>query len=88
MGGLERQLPHDVESEIAKIVRTYIDAARSDDSSQDQEALRWLCSGLERLLALQLEGRDGWKGGGLTASFLRRTCFRTPSPDRADFRGR
>jgi hypothetical protein len=43
-------------------VRTYVDAARGDDSSQEQEALRWLCSALERLLDGQLDGRDGWKG--------------------------
>jgi len=58
----KRQLPLDVESEIARIVRTYVDVARGDDSSQQQEALRWLCSGLERLLDGELEGHDGWRG--------------------------
>jgi hypothetical protein len=52
----------DLESKIAEYVRAYVEAARGDDSSQEQEALRWLCSGLEYLLGEQLEGRDGWNG--------------------------
>jgi hypothetical protein len=36
----ERQLPLDVESEIARIVRAYVDAVRSQDSKQEEEALR------------------------------------------------
>jgi len=52
----------DLESKVAELVRTYIEVARSDDSSQEEEALRWLCSGLESLLQRRLEGREGSEG--------------------------
>ena len=54
--------PWSLESEIAKIVRTYIDTACSDGLSPDPGALRWLCSGLEWLLDREPQGCDGWKG--------------------------
>lgn len=52
----------DLELKLAEFVRTCIDAARSDDLSQEPEALRWLCCGLEWLLGEQLQDRDGWSG--------------------------
>ena len=58
----EERGQRDLESKIAEFVRAYVEAARSDDSSQEHEALRWLCSGLERLLQRRLEGREGSEG--------------------------
>lgn len=48
----------DLESKLAEFVRAYLEAAPSSDSSQEQEALRWLCSG-RILLGEQLQRRDG-----------------------------
>jgi hypothetical protein len=58
----EERGQRELESKIAEWVRTYVVAAHGDDSSQEQEALRWLCSGLEWLLQRRLEGREGTEG--------------------------
>jgi hypothetical protein len=75
----EERGQRELESKIAEWVRTYVVAAHGEDSSQEQEALRWLCSGLEWLLQRRLEGREGTEGGGLMALVRQRTCYRTPS---------
>jgi hypothetical protein len=69
----EERGQRDLESKIAEFVRTYAEAARGDDSSQEQEALRWLCSGLERLLQRRLL-RD--LGQSFQGSFLDRSVLR------------
>ncbi len=58
----EERDQRDLESKIAEFVRTYIEAARSQDLAHEPEALRWLCSGLEWLLTRRLEGREGSEG--------------------------
>jgi hypothetical protein len=50
------------ESKLAGFVRSYIHASRGIDASREQDALRWVCSGLEYLLAAQLQECDGWRG--------------------------
>lgn len=52
----------DLESKVAEFVRSYIRASRGGDSSAEQEALRWICAGLERLLGDLLQGSEGWTG--------------------------
>jgi len=52
----------DLESKLAGFVRWYIRASRGGDSSQEQEALRWVCCGLEWLLDGRLQGSSGWSG--------------------------
>jgi hypothetical protein len=51
-----------LESKLAGFVRSYIAAFHRGDTSQQQEELRWVCSGLEYLLGLLLQARDGWAG--------------------------
>jgi hypothetical protein len=58
----DRERQPNLESKLAEFVRTYIAAVRGDDLSQEPEALRWLCCGLEYFLGEQLEGSDGWNG--------------------------
>ena len=43
-------------------MRSYIHATQVNDSSQQQEALRWVCSGLEYLLGERLNECEGWGG--------------------------
>jgi len=52
----------DLESKLAEFVRSYIIATRSSDSSEEEEALRWVCCGLEYLLGERLGGSSGWTG--------------------------
>jgi len=52
----------DLETKLAGFVHSYIDAVHHGDSSQQQEQLRWVCSGLEYLLGALLQERDGWAG--------------------------
>jgi len=52
----------DLESKLAGFVRSYVGAARRGDSSQEEEALRWVCSGLEWLLDGLLQASGGWSG--------------------------
>ncbi len=80
----------DLESKLAEFVRTYIVAARTDDSSQEPEALRWLCGGLEYLLGEQREGRDGWKGwvdGIIPATDILPEAIKVISPIEVSVRG-
>jgi hypothetical protein len=51
-----------LESKLAAFVRSYISASRDRDSSEQQEALRWTCCGLEWLLGGVLQGSQGWGG--------------------------
>jgi hypothetical protein len=52
----------DLESKVAEFVRSYIRASRGGDSSEEQDALRWACAGLERLLGGLLQGSERWTG--------------------------
>ena len=52
----------DLESKLAGFVHSYIAAFHRGDPSQQQEALRLVCSGLEYLLGVLLQERDGWAG--------------------------
>lgn len=52
----------DLESKLAGFVHSYFHAVQDGDSSEQQEALRWVCSGLEYLLGSLLERCDGWSG--------------------------
>src|SRR5262249_32887525 len=52
----------DLESRVAEFVRSYIRASRGGDFSEEQEALRWTCAGLERLLGGLLQDSKGWTG--------------------------
>ncbi len=54
----------DLESEIAGFVRTYIRVHNGADSSEAQDALRWVCAALERLLGrlLQRQNDGYWSG--------------------------
>ena len=52
----------DLESKVAEFVRSYIRASHGGDASEEQEALRWICAGLERLLGELLQGSEGWAG--------------------------
>ena len=52
----------DLESKLARFVRSYIVASRTAHVAEQEEALRWVCSGLEWLLGGRLEGVDGWTG--------------------------
>src|SRR5580700_2650925 len=57
-GGLS---DNELETKLAGFMRSYIHASHGSDSSQ-QEALRWVCSGLEYLLGDLLEGCSVWRG--------------------------
>jgi hypothetical protein len=52
----------DLESKLAGFVHSYIAAVHRGHPSQQQEDLRWVCSGLEHLLGVLLQERDGWAG--------------------------
>jgi hypothetical protein len=54
-------MPTNLESKLARFVRSYL-AIQDSDSPEKQEALRWVCSGLEYLLGVLLQGNDGWTG--------------------------
>lgn len=48
-------------SQIRPLIRH---APRGCDFSQEEAALRWVCTRWEYLLGAPLEGRDGWLGWG------------------------
>jgi hypothetical protein len=52
----------ELESKVAESVRSYIRASRGANSSEENEAFRWTCVGLEWLLGWLLEGYEGWNG--------------------------
>ncbi len=52
----------DLESKVPEFVRSYLRASGAGDSSEEQDALRWACAGLERLLGGLLQGSEGWTG--------------------------
>jgi hypothetical protein len=63
MPNSEVRLPDfDLESKVAEFVRSYIRASSGGDASEEQEALRWICAGLERLLGGLLQGSGEWTG--------------------------
>ena len=49
----------DLESQLAGFVRSYMHALGGDESSERQEALRWICAALERLLGRLLQEHGG-----------------------------
>lgn len=49
----------ELEAKLAGFVLLYI---RSSAPVQKEEALRWVCAGLERLLGMLLNGCTGWNG--------------------------
>jgi hypothetical protein len=51
-----------LESKLAGFVRSYIQASRGIDPAREQDALQWVCSGLEYLLEAHLQECDGWRG--------------------------
>jgi hypothetical protein len=57
-----RSSDFDLESKVAEFIRSYIRASQGGDASEEQEALRWTCAGLERLLGGLLQGSEGWTG--------------------------
>jgi hypothetical protein len=50
----------DLEVKLAGFVRTFVRESRDIDSAQAQEALRWVCVGLEFLLGSLLGGCNQW----------------------------
>jgi hypothetical protein len=52
----------ELEAKIAGCVRSYFQALQGGDSSEQQEALNWVCTGLEFWLGSLLEGHEGWYG--------------------------
>src|SRR5579871_1438021 len=75
MSGADANLPRadDLEAKLAGFIRSYI---CSSDPTEKEEALRWVCAGLERLLGMLLAGCSGWSCAGSTAYCQRRTCCR------------
>lgn len=57
-----RTSDNDLEANLAGFVRSYVHASASGDASQAEEALRWVCSGLEYFLGSLLDECDGWRG--------------------------
>jgi hypothetical protein len=53
---------NELEIKLGGFVRLYIHASLGGDSQLEQNALRWVCSGLEYLLGSLLNGCDGWCG--------------------------
>lgn len=49
---------------LAGFARSYSHAPHGGDSSREEAALRWVCTGLEYRLGAPLEGKDGWLGWG------------------------
>lgn len=58
MQQLSRQTPPDPDARIAQLVWEYTHR----DSTKEEEALAWLCTGLEWLLGRELQPCDGWTG--------------------------
>jgi hypothetical protein len=53
---------NELEIKLAGFIRSYIHASYGEDSLLEQNALRWVCSGLEYLLGSLLNGCEGWRG--------------------------
>jgi hypothetical protein len=80
----------DLESKVAEFIRSYIRASRGGDSSEEQDALRWACAGLERLLGGLLQGSEGWTGwvdGILPATDMFPDALKVISPVELTVRG-
>jgi len=81
----------DLESKIAEFVRTYIEAAHSDNLSEEPNALRWLCCGLERLLQRRLRDLPGfegsWADGVVPATDMLPDAIKVISPVEVSIRG-
>jgi hypothetical protein len=81
----------DLESKLAGFVRSYVVVASRGDSSQEEEALRWVCCGLEWLLGGLLQASDGWNGwvdGILPATDMLPDSIRVISTVEVSVRGR
>jgi hypothetical protein len=85
-----RTAQSDLEAKLARFVRSYILAFKGD-SQEEQEALRWLCCGLGRLLGGLLEGSNGWGSwvdGIVPATDVLPGSISVISPDEVSLRGR
>jgi hypothetical protein len=81
----------ELEAQVAEFVRSYIRASRAGDSSEEQEALRFTCAALERLINGLLKGSEGWTGwvdGILPATDMFADALKVISPDELTVRGR
>ena len=77
----------ELETKLAGFIRSYI---YSTDPSQKEEALRWVCAGLEWLLGTLLNGRTGWSGwvdGILPATDMLPDAIEVISPGALSIRG-
>ena len=77
----------ELETKLAGFIRSYIS---STDPSQKEEALRWVCAGLEWLLGTLLNGCTGWGGwvdGILPATDMRPDAIEVVSPVALSIRG-
>src|ERR1700722_18408876 len=51
-----------LDGKLATYLRSYLDARRAGAVQQEEDALRWTCSALARLLGYLLEESNGWTG--------------------------
>ena len=89
MSGTDANSPRadDLEAKLAGSVRSYI---RSSDPTEKEEALRWVCTGLEHLLGMVLAGCSGWSGwvdGILPATDMLPQAIEVISPVALSIRG-
>jgi hypothetical protein len=88
MSGADANLPraNDLEAKLAGFVRSYI----RSDPAQREEALRWVCAGLEWLLGTLLNDCTGWSGwvdGILPATDMLPDAIEVISPVALSIRG-
>jgi hypothetical protein len=77
----------ELEAKLSGFIRSYI---CSSDPSQKEEALRWVCAGLEHLLGMLLNGCAGWSGwvdGILPATDILPNAIEVISPVALSIRG-
>lgn len=80
----------DIEATLAGFVRDYIRASFSGSAERQEEALRWVCAGLEYLLGALMDGReewDGWVDGILPATDYSPTAVTIDSKVEMSVRG-
>lgn len=76
-----------LEAKLAGFIRSYLSCT---DPSQKEEALRWVCAGLEWLLGTLLNGCTGWSGwvdGILPATDMLPGAIEVISPGALSIRG-
>jgi hypothetical protein len=76
-----------LEAKLAGFIRSYLSCT---DPSQKEEALRWVCAGLEWLLGTLLNGWTGWSGwvdGILPATDMLPDAIEVISPIALSIRG-